>query len=372
MRGTPDDDTLSVMTTAGTGLRRATRQLAVGTAILAVALPAVALGQAGSRQAATFAFDQQRPARSTGASLAIDYANPQDPAAKPPAVQRVVIKLAAGTAIDDSVPARCAASDQELIARGPEACPGASVIGGGEIDVDTGAEGPGRVLQNRVTVFNNTGQLILLLETTSGAPRRLVARSVVKGDTITTDVPPTPGGPPDGFSAIKRVRLRLEPLSTGHGTDVRNYLTTPSSCPADGAWANELSFTYRDGGSYTVPSPSPCARSTTDGTVGGSAERDSTPPRIRLRGVPKGRCADAGFVVRVGVTERGSGLRQVRLSRDRRRVLVTRRGGFSRRIQVRRLRPGRHALTVVAVDRSGNRAVKRTRFRRCPTPASRS
>src|SRR5687768_16628973 len=93
------------------------RALMTGVA-LAVAVPAVAAGQGATRQQATLTFDQQRPAQSTGTSLAIDYVSPDDPEAKPPAVHKVVIELPPGTTVDDSVPERCEASDQELIATG--------------------------------------------------------------------------------------------------------------------------------------------------------------------------------------------------------------------------------------------------------------
>jgi hypothetical protein len=278
-----------------------------------------------------------------------------------------VIELPPGTSVDDSVPELCEASDQELIATGAGACPEGSVIGGGELDVDTGIDGPARTLANTVTVFNAEGQLILLLDSTSGAPRRLVTRSVVEGRTITTEVPPTPGGPPDGFAAIKRVRLRLEPVSRGGAS----YLTTPPICPAGGSWTTTLTFTYRDDGSYAVASPSPCAQRASETDRGEAPARarqtDRTPPRIRLRGIPRRRCARRGFTVRVGVQETGSGLRSVSILRDGRRLAAGTRPALATRIRTRGLRRGRHTITAVAVDRAGNRAVRTVRFRRCRT-----
>ena len=324
-------------------------------------LPGVAHGQDPSRQTAKLLFDQQRPATGTGVSLAIDYVNTDDPAAKPPAVEKIVLELAPGTAIDDSVPERCDASDQELIATGSAACPAGSVVGGGEIEVDTGVEGPARVLANDVTIFNSEGEIVLLLESSS-SPRRLVVRGPIEGSTITTEVPPTPGGPPDGFSAVKRVRLRLEPRSAGSGADARSYITTPSACPADGVWPNTATFTYRDGASYAVPSPSACAQRPEDPP---SEPVDSAAPRIRIQGVPRAGCVRRGLRVRVRIAERGSGLRRAVLTLDRRRLANTRRSRFSRRVGVARLRAGRHRLSVVAIDNAGNRAKASVRFRRC-------
>jgi hypothetical protein len=343
---------------------RAGARLLLAAAIVVVGVPPPALGQTAPRQTATLVFDQQRPAQSTGVSLAIDYVNPDDPAAKPPAVQKVVMELAPGTAIDDSVPALCQATDQELVAKGPEACPAESKVGGGEIDIDTGIAGPARILRNNVTTLNNRAQLILLLESQTSPPRRLVVRAAVQGATITSEVPPTPGGPPDGFSAVKRVRLRLEPRVTGDQANLKHYVTTPTACPTRGAWSNKLTFTYRDGLSDTVVSSSPCTGGAPE-NMGTGKGRDSTAPRIRVRGVPRKECARRGFRVRVRIAEHGSGLRRARLWLDRKRLLVTQRSRFSRRIRVAALRGTRHRLKVVAVDKAGNRSVKSVRFRRC-------
>jgi hypothetical protein len=233
-------------------------------AILLLGIPPLAIGQEGPRQIVALSFDEQRPAQSTGVRLAIDYVNPSDPQAKPPAVQKVVFVLAPGTAIDTSVPALCAASNAELTANGPSACPAASRVGGGEIDLDTGTAGPARILPFAVTTLNNKGELILLLESKSEPRTRVVTRVVVDGGTLTSEPSPVPGGPPDGFTAIKRVRLTLEPRTA----DGRSYVATPLSCPAERAWTSAVTFTYRDGRSYTVNTSSPCrAEATSDGCL---------------------------------------------------------------------------------------------------------
>jgi hypothetical protein len=228
---------------------------AVATVAALVALAAPAAAQDESRQTATVVFDQNRPGASSGAQLAIDYVNPADAEAKPFAVQKVVIAFAEGTKIDTSVPEACTASNAQLIAAGAGACPAGSRVGGGELDLDSGVPGPARVLQNTVTMLNNRGELILVLDSRSEPGTRIVARGVIDGATITTEVSPVPGGPPDGFVAIKRVRLALEARSSGGGG---SYITTPASCGADGAWTNRITFTYRDGASQTTTNTSPC------------------------------------------------------------------------------------------------------------------
>ena len=321
---------------------------AVAVAVALASLPAAAIAADGSRQTASIAFDAQRPGQSTGTQLSIDYVNPDDAAAKPPAVQTVVIRLAPGSAIDTSVPAPCEASDQQLMASGPAACPAGSRVGKGELDADTGLAGPARLLQNDVTLLNNRSELILLLESKTQPTTRLVARATIQGPTITSEVPPLPGGPPDGFTAIKRVRLRLD--------ERRGYVTTPPSCPSSGRWTNSVSFTYRDNLTQTVSNGSPCAV---------SSRRDYKPPRIRVGGVPRRTCAGPVVRARVRIGERWSGLRSAELLLDGRSRLTTTSRAFRRRIRTARLHSGRHRLTVVAVDRAGNRSVKRVGFRKC-------
>ena len=221
-------------------------------------LVAVAVAQTGGRQSASLAFEQKLPARGTGVSLAIDYVNPEDRDAKPFAVEKVVTVLPDGSQIDTSVPARCGASDAELIAQGAAACPAGSRVGGGEVSLDTGITGPARIVENDVTLLNNRDELILLLQSESEPSTRAVSRGRLDGATLTTEVPPIPGGPPDGFTAIKGVRLEVNRVSAGTGDNRRSYLTTPASCPPDGNWTTAITFTYRDAVSETVSSNSPC------------------------------------------------------------------------------------------------------------------
>lgn len=304
-------------------------------AILLLALPAVARAQEGSRQTVALTFDERRPAQSTAVRLAIDYANPGDPEAKPHAVQKVVIALAPGTTIDTSVPALCTASNAELTANGPDACPAASRVGGGELELDTGAAGPARILPFDVTMLNNEGELILLLESKSEPRTRVVARGVVDGGTITTDVSPVPGGPPDGFTAIKRVRLVLEPR-TAEG---RSYVATPASCPAERAWTSTVTFTYRDGVSQKVDASSPCA----------AEAACLRPSRMAFE------------------LHRRRGTRVVRVDAyvNRRRVL-SRSGADIRRVVLRRLpRDGRMGIRIVATHSTGSKVVSSRSWKGC-------
>jgi hypothetical protein len=223
--------------------------------LIAVAAPGA--GGSADRQTAQVQFRKQAMSRSTGTRLAIDYVNPAHPKAKPYAVERTVTHLQRGTQIDTSVPGQCQASDAALMAEGAAACPDGSRVGSGEITLDTGFPGSLRRLEFNVTLFNNDSQLIFLLEPKSGPMSRSVSRATVQGRTIISEVPPIPGGPPDGFTAIKRVSVHTHGVTVGSGADRRMYTRTPSFCPASG-WRNRTIFTYRDGEVEKVASPSPC------------------------------------------------------------------------------------------------------------------
>jgi hypothetical protein len=68
------------------------------------------------------------------------------------------------------------------------------------------------------------------------------------------------------------------------------------------------------------------------------------------------------FRVRVGSAEP---LRAAQVVVDGKLVRSSRRGRFRLRLPARRLRPGRHRISVLAIDSAGRRASESSRFRRC-------
>lgn len=233
----------------------AVRRLALPLALAAAVVPVgVAVAGAGSRQIVSVTATSKRTSAPTGLSISIDYRNPSDPSGKPPAVRRVVTRLAPGSTIDPLALPRCGASDAELMAQGSAACPN-SVVGGGTLDLDTGIPGPARIISNDVTLINADGELIFLTrEKQSGA--RLVNRARLSGArTMTSDVPMLPGAPPDG-TALKTVRLSIRKIVNGP----RAYLRTPPRCPSTRRFTGHATFTYADGVSQTIASSSACVR----------------------------------------------------------------------------------------------------------------
>ena len=115
-------------------------------------------------------------------------------------------------------------------------------------------------MRNRVALFNNRRELILLTRTTNTpSTQRFVSRSEVRRRKFITRVPPVPGGPPDGFTAIDFVRLRLnEVTDRAHGRRL-GYIETPEHCRDRGSWTNRLRFTYRDGVERVEKDRSSCA-----------------------------------------------------------------------------------------------------------------
>jgi hypothetical protein len=222
-------------------------------------VPATAAAQSGSRQSAELRFVEQRPGVPSALTLSIDYVNPDDPSAKPPAVQTVVEELAPGARIDTSVPELCTASDAELMLLGASACPPGSRVGSGTIRIDTGFPEPGRFIDADVTFLNNTDELIFVsTERRSGV--RVVSRSEVQDRRIVNSAPPLPGTPPDG-GAIDVVKAKLDAVSREIDGVRRGYVTTPGECPPGRAWTNSITFTYADGVSQTVETQSRCSRS---------------------------------------------------------------------------------------------------------------
>ena len=320
-------------------------------ALLGVSAVAVAVVY---RESIVFTFaGQKQPGASAPLRLDIEYVNPDDPSAKPPAVQTVVEKLAAGTKIDTSVPDRCTASDPELIAQGASACPPGSIVGGGKVNLDSGIPGPARIFHFNVTELNAENELILLFESTDVPGQRTPSHAAIKGATITAESPPIPGGPPDGFTAIKSVHLTVNAVTKGG----KNYVTTPSTCPASGSWTNSITFTYRDGKTETRTSNSPCTK---DGGGGGG---DHKKPKVSIHGVPKG-CVTRSFTAHVETTDR-SALSSQTVKLDGNVLKRTKRKSFDVTVPVHGLGAGSHRISVAATDSAGNRGTRSASFRRC-------
>ena len=153
----------------------------------------------------------------------------------------------------------CHATNRQLYLKGATACPRASRVAFGEVDLDIGASVfifP-RVIRSHVTVFNGgPGKLIdLAVSFNTGIPIPAVDRPTVTGTGILTENPTLRGvPPPDKFVAVKSDLFHFFKI-TKNG---RGFITTPRTCPASGFWTNTLFSRYHGGNSNTVSSRSPC------------------------------------------------------------------------------------------------------------------
>jgi len=201
----------------------------------------------------------------------------------------MVVHRAPGSVIDTTVPAHCQASNAELMARGPEACPPESRIGTAVIASDTGSSaGFPRFTTTHVTDFNNQDEIVAVGEN-EDLPLRPVDRTRIEGNRTTTNFPTLPGQPPpDSYTAMKTIQLVFPPYVRGG----RAYNRTPPMCPTSGHWKTMLEFTYRDGVTETVEARSLCARASLRiGHRNVIARRGATVVELRCAGRSGTRCS---------------------------------------------------------------------------------
>ena len=206
-------------------------------AIAALLAPAASAGVRADYQQM---FTTSAPGTSTGTDTRILYKNPNDPEAKPIPIRQEVFTFPAGTTYDESVVPDCNASDPEILLLGTSACPEESWIGGSQ--GDTSMTGFGGETAVDVDGWDQHGDAVLW-----GRDHQFgigaVAHARRQGQVVTVDVPRTPGGPPDGENALRRVHHVFPARSAG----TRAYMRTPSECPPSGKWTFRAQFTFADG-----------------------------------------------------------------------------------------------------------------------------
>lgn len=223
--------------------------------VVVVAAVLVPGARAADRVQYAQTFTTPVPGAPTGTDTQILYSNPNDANAKPIPVRREVFTFPAGTTYDESVVPDCTASDLELMLFGKEACPADSWMGGGQ--GDTSMAGFDNSEQGvDLDGWDDGGVLVLLGGSHDIQPMRFVTRVHRRGQVVTVDVPRTPGGPPDGESALRRVHNVFAARTLG----ARAYMRTPHSCPPSGLWTFEGEFTFSDGYVESHTYRMPCTR----------------------------------------------------------------------------------------------------------------
>jgi hypothetical protein len=215
-----------------------------------------------------------------GATLKFDivFRNPDDPNGKPPVITGGVYRLPEGTRVNTGAVPQCTASDDELRARGPSACPAESRVGSGTLTAVTGFGPPTDPVSGDVHVFNGPGQIIEVVTAPGTEATAGFDRLTVSGSNLIAHPPSTPGGPPDGQTAIKEIHLTI---------DRAGYATAPPTCDRRAGWAYGGSLDFADGSHAEVAHVLPC-----------TAVRPALALAMQPRRVRIGRSTTFRFVVR--------------------------------------------------------------------------
>ena len=319
--------------------------LSIAVAAAATAVAALATPAWGSAFSFGLGYTTTESRVSTGASLRIVYRT--DAQGRPSPWHRLVIAFPEGTSLDEAAVPACTASDEELMAAGPSACPAETRLGGGTVVASTGFGPPLDPSSLDAHVFHTPGGEVNVL-TAPGSDRVLsVARQRFVGASI-VDEPVYPPGfpPPDGRSRPLSVAIDVPPHSAaGHP-----FLLT-AVCPSSGRWMARATIDYDDGTSETATSQGPCR------PVSAAAPRRPL-PRLRLSVRP--RRVRAGARTRLRFRVRSTSpvcVGGATISFGSRRVHADSRGAAA---MWRRLaRPGRYVVRVRQPGCRGASAVVR-------------
>jgi len=210
---------------------------------LAVPLIAGVLALASPQFSSTFdmTYLSGTPGAASGQVPLMTWSDPGAPNGVPKIIKRIVMTFARGTRFDTAALPRCHATDAQLKATGPAACPKASRLGAGHT---TGVFSSGGELVTDVTLFNARGQIVVVVQVGGAVVTEF--RDQVKGRTVTIE-PVLPAG-----VALKRLKLRIP----RHG----DYQRNPPTCPKSGKWTTVARFTYVDGSHETHRDTTPCRR----------------------------------------------------------------------------------------------------------------
>jgi hypothetical protein len=238
-------------------VRRGTRATATAVALFIPLVAAAPASAAGDRQTVSLSLTTTVPGAPSGNRFSIQWRNPADPSAKPPAVDTMIFHLPRGTRYDFSVLPQCKASDAELMVRGTAGCPAQTWVSNGRVVTDTGSPGVfPRFINVRTTMFNNQDEMIGVGESEE-LPFRTVTRTKYQGERVTLDMPDNPGGPPDNRTAFKSLETVMSPIVRNG----RSYARTPPTCPVSGFWTFRSEFIYHDGVRQIETTRAPCRRS---------------------------------------------------------------------------------------------------------------
>jgi hypothetical protein len=193
-------------------------------------------------------FEATTPGTESGLDMDLRYLNPENRDEKPPTIRKLALHLPAGTRLDPSAVPACEASNEEMQARGRDACPPESVVGGGTLEVYFGA--PGDPQRTDLVLFNGPPGIIEVLFFEGTNSVAAIERLKVEGATISGEpaqVPP--GAPPDQRVSASRIVWDIPARG--------RYLVTPATC--DGTWTTRGEFEFADDSSARASFTQPCS-----------------------------------------------------------------------------------------------------------------
>jgi hypothetical protein len=228
---------------------------AIAALVAASAAPASAQAESGRLADFSAAFTTQYPSTPTGLDVHVFLRAAGDRDAKPSPLRSAVIRGPGGLRFDTRAMDQCSASDDELRARGPDACPDDTLLDVGTFTAMTGFGPPADPLVGDDHVFNGPRQIIEVITAKGSSASPAFDRLTINGSTLTAHPPVAPGGPPDGESSVRSLDFAI-PVRRGPGG--RTLIATPPRCAAGGAWRTTATFGFKDGSSDTVTSATPC------------------------------------------------------------------------------------------------------------------
>jgi hypothetical protein len=268
--------------------------------VVAAGALALAVGGAGATTGKRSDFELGLSSRAAGAPAALKlhvlYKAEGDENAKPSPIRKVVISAPEGTRFNTAAVPVCEATDEEFRAQGLGACPAESRIGAGEFEAITGF-GPGvDPVPGDLTLFNGGDEVVEVVSAKDTDRVLGLDRLHIDGSTLTGDPPTTPGGPPDGETAVRRIDFTID--------EATGFVTTPPSCPAGGAWTSSGTFGFADGAEETLTSDTPCdvAPAASEGRLTLRPKRAAVGRATRFTARISGAAAgcERGATVRVG------------------------------------------------------------------------
>jgi hypothetical protein len=164
-------------------------------------------------------------------------------------LRSLVLDLPRGARFNGGAVPACHATDQQIDLLGPAACPRASEVGTGTIQVAIGS--PLDPETADVTIFNWGGGTVEILT----VPGTNVTLTIDRGNftapgELTNHPPRGPGGPPDFETSVSEADFTY--------FNNRGFITTPPSCPSTHRWVSRIRYSTADGRSYRATSATPC------------------------------------------------------------------------------------------------------------------